>query len=71
MLIRFTSPAGGHRVGQIADAPSGQAEALIARGVAIPVEQGPDGRITITKSGRKIPRRDRSATAINQAETVD
>lgn len=71
MLIRYTKAVGGHMIGQIVDVPNGPAEALIARGVAIPVEQGPDGRITITKSGRKIPRRDRSAAAIEQAETVD
>lgn len=67
MLIRVTKAVGGKAVGEVMDAPNGQAERLLKLGVAIPVEQGPDGRITIKRGTRKIPRRDRT----EQVDAVD
>lgn len=67
MLIRYTKAVGGKTVGQIVDAPNGQAEFIIGNGSAIPVEQGKDGRITIKRSARKVPRRDRT----EQVDAVD
>ena len=71
MLIRYTKAVGGHSIGEIMDAPNGQAERLVQLGVAIPVEQGPDGRISLKRSARKVPRRDRSINADEQVEQVD
>lgn len=67
MLIRYTKNAGGKTIGEIMDAANGQAERLIELGVAIPVEQGPDGRISLKRSARKVPRRDRT----EQVDEVD
>lgn len=67
MLIRYTKAVGGKAVGEVMDAPNSQAERLLEIGVAIPVEQGKDGRITIKRSDRKVPRRDRT----EQADAVD
>lgn len=63
MLIRYTKNIGGHSVGEIMDAPKNQAEHIISSGSAIPVEHGKDGRIIITRSTRKVPRRDRTVTS--------
>lgn len=71
MLIRFTKAIGGHTVGEIASMPEGQAAFILKAGNAIPVEQGKDGRVTIVRSARKVPRRDRSENNEDSTATVD
>ena len=71
MLIRYTKNTGGHTIGELMDAPTGQAERLLDLGVAIPVEHGKDGRIILKRSNRKVPRRDRTEQADEQVDAID